>query len=139
MSGVQVGRAASLSGADLTALHALFQEEWWTRGRTLPEVERMARAGLLYVARREDGALVGFARALTDGVFKALIFDIIVAAASRGLGLGDRLIRCFVEDPELADVQHLELCCRPELEPFYERIGFRPNPDGVRWMRLARR
>jgi predicted GNAT family N-acyltransferase len=78
---------------------------------------------------------VAFGRVLTDGVFKALVFDVIVAPDVRGAGLGHALIRHIVADPQLSAVRDIELYCREELIPFYERLGFSVDLPEVRFMR----
>ena len=117
-------------------LHAFFAREWWTVGRSIEETRRcvegsQVRIGLLDAA----GDLIGFARVVTDYTFKALIFDVIVADAHRGNGLGDRLIELVLEHPDLARVRHFELYCLPDVAPFYERHGFSTEVGGVRLMR----
>jgi ribosomal protein S18 acetylase RimI-like enzyme len=64
-----------------------------------------------------SGQLVAFARVLTDGVFKALIYDVIVAPDFRNRGLGTRLEDAIREHPQLRDERHLEPYCLPEMSP----------------------
>ena len=83
----------------------------------------------------DTGNLIGFVRVITDYTFKALVFDVIVADAHRGKGLGDHLIKLVLEHPDLARVRHFELYCLPDVGPFYERHGFSTEVGGVRLMR----
>jgi predicted GNAT family acetyltransferase len=84
-----------LSEVQMEDLHAMFGGEWWTRDRSFDDTRRMLRrTDLLFgICERESGRLVAFARVLTDGVFKAFVFDVIVCGAWRGRGLGSRLLR----------------------------------------------
>jgi predicted GNAT family N-acyltransferase len=68
--------------------------------------------------------LVGFARAITDRSFLAVVLDVIVAPDVRGTGLGARLMDELLARPELADVESIEVVCQPELIAFYRRWGF---------------
>jgi GNAT superfamily N-acetyltransferase len=118
-------------------LHALYQGEWWTRGRNLNDVRRVIE-GSQYVfglCTNPGEQLVAFARVLTDRAFKALIFDVIVAPGVRGEGLGRQLMERIVGHPDLKDVKHLELYCLPEMVTFYEKWGFSTNVSGVTFMR----
>ena len=127
-----------LTDAQAKQLHELYQQEWWTAGRTLEDVRAML-AGSNYVYGICDGdtaQLAGFARVLSDGVFKALVFDVIVDPAHRGQQIGRKLMRRILADPRLAQVKHFELYCLPELEPFYQGSGF-SAVGGVRLMRFA--
>jgi predicted GNAT family N-acyltransferase len=121
-------------------LHALYQDEWWTRGRTLDEARRVVEGSdhVFAICQRSDDRLVAFARVLTDGVFKALIFDVIVAASCRSKGLGRALMTRIVEHPTIAAVRHLELYCRPELKPYYEQWGFSAELPEVNYMRRVK-
>ena len=129
-----------LSEAQARDLHALYQNEWWTRGRTLEDTLAMLRrTDLLFgVMEKASGRLVAFARVLTDTVFKAFVFDVIVSPERRGRGLGTRLLRRIVAHPELRGVRHLELACRPELIAYYERLGFTTELGGTLLMRRNR-
>lgn len=128
--------------ADLTAeqvadLQELYRAEWWTEGRELANVERMLAESDVVVglADSDSRELLAFARALTDSVYKAVIFDVIVRSDRRGTGLGDRLMEAVLGHPDVADVDHVELYCLEELVPFYERWGFTDELGALRLMR----
>jgi predicted GNAT family N-acyltransferase len=122
-------------------LMELYRHEWWTNQRHEQDVMRMLQHTDLVVGACADpgGELVGFARVLTDRTYKALIFDVIVAHAHRGTGLGRRLIEYVLDHPMLAQVQHVELYCKPELIEFYEQWGFSAAGSDVTLMRLQPR
>jgi GNAT superfamily N-acetyltransferase len=126
-----------LSDAQIEDLVRLYQEEWWTKGRTREDVRRMLAHTDFTVGLCESGSgrLTAFARVLTDRVYKALIFDVIVAPDHRSRDLGTKLMRAILEHPELCGVKHFELYCLPELVPFYEKLGFSQDLGGVRLMR----
>ena len=118
-------------------LHALYQGEWWTRGRSLDEVRRVVEhSDLLFAICDQTGdRLLAFARVLTDRVFKALVFDVIVAPGHRDEGLGRQLMDQIIRHPELESVKHIELYCLSEMVPFYEKWGFSTDVAGVTFMR----
>jgi 4-oxalocrotonate tautomerase family enzyme len=107
-------------------LLALFQDAWWTARRSPEALERMLAGSQVVVGlvdRRSD-RLVGFARAVTDRTFLAVVLDVIVDASRRGTGLGARLMDELLKRPELSAVDSIELVCQPELVAFYRRWGF---------------
>lgn len=120
-------------------LMELYRHEWWTNQRREEDVARMLRhTDLVVGVCADDGRLVGFTRVLTDRVFKAVIFDVIVAHAHRGTGLGARLLDYVLAHSMVAGVRHIELYCKPEMIPFYEQWGFAaPGPD-VNFLRIMR-
>ena len=72
---------------------------------------------------------------LSDRVYKALIFDVIVAPDQRHAGLGKRLLDRILGHPELQDVRSFELYCLPEMAPFYECLSFTRGVGGLVLMR----
>lgn len=129
-----------LSPEQLRQLTALYQTAWWTQGRTLEETRAGVAGSSLCLALVDgDGRLQGFCRVLTDGVFKALIFDVIVAADQQDKGHGRQLMDALLHHPRLQKVKHLELYCLPELQPYYRQWGFDANVGEIRLMRLLRR
>ena len=81
--------------------------------------------------------LVAFARTIADGVYKAMIFDIIVKASWRGTGLGGLLMDTVINDPVLVGVMHRELYCLEEMVPFYEKWGFTAELPSLFFMRKS--
>ena len=109
----------------LPQLVALYRSTWWAADRTVEQSARIvANSDVVIGLIDEDDRLVAFARALTETVAFAMVFDVIVAPQVRGTGLGDELMRRLLARAELADVGSIELVCRPDLIPFYERFGF---------------
>ncbi len=129
----------SLSPAQVDDLMALYANEWWTRNRTRPHVERMlADSDLLFVGiETESECLVAFARVLTDHTFVALVLDVIVAPAYRGRGLGRLLVESICSAPQLRDVERFELTCQPDHIPFYRKWGFTESVGRSRLMRRS--
>jgi len=120
-------------------LYELCQGEWWTQGRSLDDIRLMLQNSdfLFAFCNESDGHLVAFARVLTDMVFKAFIFDFIVAPKQRHDGVGRRLMERILQHSDLRNVRHIELYCLPELVPFYEKLGFSADVSGVCLMRKA--
>jgi len=133
-------RVDRLDGDLPEQLHRLYLEEWWTNRRELDDVRRMLEGSDVVIGfvDEESGVLAGFARVLTDDVYKALVLDVIVDERYRGTGLGARLMDEVVDHPRLRDVAHFELYCRPELVSFYERWGFTNELGVLQFMRRGR-
>jgi GNAT superfamily N-acetyltransferase len=128
-----------LTPVQVEQLVGLFQQEWWTKGRQKADVETLIRnAGPIFAFIDPlNEELVAFARAMTDGVYKAMIFDIIVKDTWRNTGLGRLLMEAVMTDPVLSCVKHRELYCLAEMVPFYEKWGFTANLPGLFFMRQS--
>lgn len=108
---------------DLVALYGDY--EWWA-DRDATDVRRAIEGtdALVCLQDAETDELVAAARVLTDFVYYATVYDVIVAAGRRDEGLGRRLMDAVAAHPDLQDLARLNLFCRPGLESFYESSGF---------------
>jgi RimJ/RimL family protein N-acetyltransferase/GNAT superfamily N-acetyltransferase len=76
----------------------LTTEAYWGRWRDEPQIRRqLTQAWRLVGAYDASGAMVGLARAFSDGA-TAYLADVYVLAAHRGVGLGKALVRVMIED-----------------------------------------
>lgn len=118
-------------GLDATAseLQALFAQTTWAQHRSVEGIETMLRLTGAGVTARSGGALVGFARALTDGAYRALIYDVVVDGTWRDQGVGRELVERLLE--QLSAVEEVRLFCGAELVPFYASMGFRLDAGPV--------
>ncbi|WP_372522850.1 GNAT family N-acetyltransferase [Sulfuricaulis sp.] len=88
-----------------------------------PEKLEMAfRNSLLKVFAFHGTKLVGAGRALSDGVWRAAIYDVAVLPEYQGRGIGSTIIRHLIES---AKVDVIMLYAVPGKEAFYEKFGFR--------------
>ncbi len=128
-----------LTEEQIQQLLALYQNEWWTKGRNLKDVQRMLQFTdfIFVLCEKESRRLAAFARVLSDRVYKVLIFDVIVAPEHRNLKLGKKLMDEILNHSELKNVRHVELYCLPELVKFYERWGFTNDLGKVIFMRKS--
>jgi GNAT superfamily N-acetyltransferase len=77
----------------------LSTEAYWGRWRSRDDVLAQVRGAWRVVgAYASDGAMVGFARAFSDGVSAAYLADVFVLPAWRGLGVGRRIVEEMVEN-----------------------------------------
>ena len=79
--------------------------------------------------------LLGFARVLSDCVYKTIIFDMIVARDVLGKNIGRMLMNTILKHHRLKNVRHFELYCLPEMILFYQKWGFTDEVSGVRLLR----
>ncbi|MCE8015528.1 GNAT family N-acetyltransferase [Halomonas sp. MCCC 1A17488] len=120
---MNVFKTTTLTKPTADELHTLFQQTTWAADRTLGDIEAMIARLDVFVCIRQEGKLVGFARALTDGVYRAHLDDIVVDAQVRGAGLGRSLVDSLLK--QLSRVEEVFLNAGEELVPFYSRSGFK--------------
>ncbi len=115
-----------LSQDQVVKLHRMYQNEWFTEGRTLADITKMlAHTDFIFgFCDPDDDELVGFARVITDHVYKAFVFDLIVDKDYRRNGLGIFIMETLFNHPVLKVVSNIELYCPDHMVPYYEQMGF---------------
>lgn len=119
-----------LTPEDAPQLTALYRDYDWWASREVEDVRRVLESTDVAVGLRasgetaDDGRLVAAARVLTDFVYYATVYDVIVAADRRGEGLGAELASAVVDHPEFDGLPRLALLARRGLIPYYESVGF---------------
>ncbi len=105
------------------ALRDLFAQTDWAKSRPLSGITRMLQRTPLHTSAWRNDKLIGFARVLTDGVYRAVLEDVVVAEAYRSRGIGRRLVELLLA--ELGEVEEVMLGCMENLAPYYEQFGFK--------------
>ena len=123
---------------DPAVLLPLFEQAPWARGRTVAEATEMLRQTALFITAWDDGRLIGCGRVLTDYVYRASIWDVIVDAAYQGQDVGKEIMHRILNHPALQRVELFWLCTRDK-HTFYENLGFSAKEQtGMVWDRRQR-
>ena len=88
------------SRVDADAVWAfLSADAYWGKSRTRADFEAQLASAwrVVGVYEAESGRLVGFARAISDGVAYAYLSDVFVTSQARGKGLGKELVATMVD------------------------------------------
>ena len=100
----------------------------WRKGVRREKIE-MAFGNSLSFGVFDREKQIGFVRAVTDRIFVSWVCDLFVDTKYRGRGLGEWLMHCVKEHPDLAHTR-LVFSATPEACKFYEHIGFLPMERG---------
>jgi GNAT superfamily N-acetyltransferase len=125
------------SEADIDVLHPMLREAYWSPGIPRDTVAGACANSLCAVARDESGALIGFARAVTDRAVFAWLCDVIVSPDHRGKGIGRGLVRTLMENPETQTVRRWMLGTA-DAHGVYAELGFGPLKAPARLMEVIR-
>lgn len=77
---------------------------------------------------RHEGQLIGFGRAISDGVFQAAIYDVAVVPEHQAQGIGTIIVRTIMEKfPGCNFILYAAV----GKEGFYQKLGFRKMKTGM--------
>lgn len=123
------------SESDLDVIHAFLAESYWSPGVPREIVARAARNSICAIARNEQGALIGYARAVTDKATFAWVADVMVLKPHRGQGLGRKLVAALQAHPEMQKLRRWVLGTR-DAHGVYAALGFTPLGAPERYMEI---
>lgn len=129
-----------LTDAYIPELMRLFQDAPWAVDRKAEDINLMLKNSWTCAAvDKNNGRIIAFNRVLSDHVYRAFIYDVIVAADYRGEGFGRLIVENTVKHENFKDVERLELYCRDHNVEFYEKLGFEKLKDLTNLMRYKRK
>jgi GNAT superfamily N-acetyltransferase len=115
----------------------LSADAYWARWRDRAAVEAQLDAAWRVVGAHETGTgrMVGFARAISDGVALAYLADVFVVPDRRGLGIGHGLVTAMIDEGPGARFRWL--LHTADAHGLYRQHGF-AEPDATLLERPAR-
>ena len=129
----------SLSERQVDDLMDMYKHAYWASERKREDVVTMLTETdyLFGVVDEASERLLAFGRVLSDKVFRAIIFDVVVHPELRGKGLARRILDAITSHEELKGVESLLLYCRTDVIELYEKWGFEDMQTDVHLMKLS--
>jgi ribosomal protein S18 acetylase RimI-like enzyme len=122
---------------DLYELEELCDAVGWSR-RPMRKVRKAIQHSFLVASmwqqRGNTRRLIGFARATSDHAFNATIWDVVVHPDFQSKGLGKALMKYMIKKLRSEDISNITLFADPQVVNFYRRMGFMPDPEGIKGM-----
>jgi nitroimidazol reductase NimA-like FMN-containing flavoprotein (pyridoxamine 5'-phosphate oxidase superfamily)/ribosomal protein S18 acetylase RimI-like enzyme len=109
---------------DADSCAALLEDTYWNDRFTCEEIASSHLASNAWVVARDgSGSIAASARAASDGVKYAWVYDVVVAPSLRGRKVGDAVVRFLLDHPAVRRTRFVKLGTRDAMG-FYERLGF---------------
>ena len=111
----------------LEKLQVLFnQNTLWAKDRTIGQIQQMLSNSNVIITLWSKHNLVGFGRATTDEVYRAVLWDIVVSKEVQRVGLGKVIVEELLKDKKINSVEKVYLMTT-DSQDFYKQLGFKVN------------
>ena len=104
----------------------LNENTFWARGRNKKQLCKMLTNSTVVVSLWHQDQLIGFGRATSDHVFRAVLWDVVIASNRQGLGFGKLIIEAILTDKKIQSVEKIYLMTT-NCSEFYKQLGFQLN------------
>ncbi|MCF7936349.1 MAG: GNAT family N-acetyltransferase [Synergistales bacterium] len=115
-------------------IQRLYRFTHWGRSRSPDAIRTMLDNSSLCFSVHHRRTVVAFCRLITDFVFRASLWDILVHPDHQGKGLGTALIDYALEHPAVRDIP-LIITYTGDLSPFLARQGFESTEGAMMLLR----
>ena len=109
----------------LEQLKALLDEEtFWANGRNYRSLRKMLFNSTEIISIWEKNCLIGFGRATSDKIYRAVLWDVVVKAEFKGGGIGKLIVENLIKRKSIKNVERIYLMTTNK-SSFYSRLGFK--------------
>ena len=89
--------------------HFFNQNAFWAKGRTINDLKKCLANSDVIISIWHDNQIVGFGRALSDGVYRGVLWDIVIDQDHQGNGYGKLILRNLLKSKKLKNTQKIYL------------------------------
>ena len=110
----------------LLKLQRLFRKHaFWAESRSQGQLKRMLKGSTVVVSLWRGKRLVGFGRGTSDGIHRAVLWDVVVAGDLQGRGLGRRVVEALLSAKTIRQAERVYLMTTNSAG-FYKQLEFEP-------------
>lgn len=120
---------------DIAKVHQAIKASYWGNYRSMEMTQTTIEQSMCFGVYSEKEGQLGFARVLTDHVVFAYIMDVIIFEPYQGKGLGKKLIRYILDQPEITNVHTVALKTK-DAHKLYDAFGFQKVGNSDMWMAM---
>ncbi len=95
----------------------------WARQRSTREIKQMLSKSIAIVSIWKNDKIIGFGRATSDGIYRAVLWDIVVEKQYQNLGIGRLIVTSILENDLISKVERLYIMTT-NFDKFYLKMGF---------------
>ncbi|MGE8206797.1 GNAT family N-acetyltransferase [Heyndrickxia sp. NPDC080065] len=116
------------SYANLDEMNEIYRSVGWTK-HTNEIIRQVFEASNVIALVKVNGRIIGFGRAISDGVFNAAIYDVVVHRDFQKQGIAKKIMEYLLD--KLKNVSCVHLISTTGNEEFYRKLGLKKVNTGM--------
>ena len=97
---------------------------FWAKSRTIKELKKCLANSDVVVSLWVGNEIVGFGRALTDGIFRGVLWDIVIDQNHQGKGFGTLIVNKLLSSNQIQHTKKVYLMTTNK-KLFYSQFNFK--------------
>ena len=97
---------------------------FWAKNRTLKELKKCLANSDIVVSLWVGNEIVGFGRALTDGIYRGVLWDIVIDQNHQGKGFGTLIVNKLLSSNKIKQTKKVYLMTTNK-KLFYSQFNFK--------------
>ena len=102
----------------------LNRNAFWAKERKTNELRKCLANSDVIVSIWFDSEIVGFGRALSDGIYRGVLWDIVIDQNHQGKGYGKMIVKNLLESKKIKNTKKIYLMTTSK-KLFYSQIDFK--------------
>ena len=96
----------------------------WANQRSKNDVKTMLSSSEAVVSVWKDTRLIGFGRATSDKVYRAVLWDIVVEKNHQKIGIGKQIVKSLLSNTLISKVEKIYIMTT-KFDSFYSKMSFK--------------
>ena len=102
----------------------LNRNAFWAKDRKLNDLKKCLSNSDVIISIWVGSQIVGFGRALSDGIYRGVLWDIVIDKNHQGKGYGKLIVKTILNSPKLKNTKKVYLMTTDKKQ-FYSQIDFK--------------
>ena len=102
----------------------LDEETFWANERDYRSLRTMLFNSTEIISIWQEDCLIGFGRATSDKIYRAVLWDVVVKSEFKGVGIGKLIVENLINQKSIKNVERIYLMTTNKIG-FYSKLGFK--------------
>ena len=119
---------SDFTNANLDEMKEIYLSVGWMK-HTNEIIRQVFEASNVVALVKVNGRIIGIGRGMTDGVFNAAIYDVVVHRDFQGQGIAKKIVEFLLD--RLSNISCVHIISTSGNEGFYQKLGFKKLKTGM--------